>query len=193
MRFVDRSVGIALGLATLAAIVWASNAATTVHGSDLAVLRLAWSARPERIESCRQQSEEELAKVPGHMRQPVVCDGVTAHYRLTVRVAGKVVAEQDLHGGGLRQDRRLYVFHEVPLNPGEASIDVRFDRLDPDPPPVAAAPGRVAGRQGAGEAVPPHLSFAQRLRIRPREVVLVTYAPERRALVAVQDSSAAVQ
>ena len=29
MRFVDRSVGIALGLATMAAIVWASNAATT--------------------------------------------------------------------------------------------------------------------------------------------------------------------
>jgi hypothetical protein len=199
VTFLDRGFGVALALAAMAAMVWLSNAPITVHGSEQAVLRLAWSARPERIESCRQQSQEELTRLPAHMRQPVVCEGTTAEYRLTVLHGGKVVAEQPVRGGGLRQDRSLYVFHEVPLDPGDATIEVQFDRLGPDPAP--ATPGERSNetteqasgdrRQPRGEAVPPHLSFQQRLRIRPREVILVTYSPERRALVAIQDAAAA--
>ena len=60
MTIADRAAGAALGLAAMVALVWGANAPITVHGSDQAILRLAWSARPERIESCRQQSEEEL-------------------------------------------------------------------------------------------------------------------------------------
>ena len=99
-----------------------------------------------------------------------------------------------MRGGGLRQDRSLYVFHEVPLEPGDAAIEVRFDRLGPDAAAwrLCGEPQRMASRGAEarpprGETVPPHLSFQQRLRVRPREVILVTYSPERRALVAVDE------
>jgi hypothetical protein len=202
MTLTARAAGAGLGLAVLAAVIWGANAPMTVHGSDQAILRLAWSVRPERLESCRQQSEDELARLPTHMRQPVVCEGRSAQYRLTVRHEGRVVAEQVVHGGGLRQDRRIYVFHELPLPPGDGSIEVRFDRLDSDSPRVPPPEkdqdhdktgdkddrqGRAANRRAGGETVPAHMVFAQRLRVEPREVILVTYAPEQRALVGIQD------
>ena len=195
MTLVDRALAAAFGAAAMAAISWGSAAPLMVHGSEQGMLRLAWSARPERIENCRQLSEEELAKQPLHMRQPVVCEGASAQYRLTVRSGDTIITEQIVRGGGLRQDRRLYVFHEVPLDPGEVSLDVRFDRLDSGSPQVA--PGSQARRPAepsqtpeapGSETVPPNLSFVQRLHVRPRAVVLVTYSPERRALIAVQDA-----
>jgi hypothetical protein len=205
MTIVDRAAGAALGLAATAAIVWGANAPITVHGSDQAILRLAWSARPERIESCRQLSEEELARLPAHMRQPVVCEGASAQYRLTVRHEGRVVADEIVHGGGLRQDRRLYVFHELPLDPGKGSIEVRFDRIDSDAERVTPpekrhdepgetenkhdGQGQGANRQAGGETVPPHMVFAQRLHVQPREVILITYSPEHRALAGIQGSA----
>ncbi len=201
MNFLNRGLGVALGLAAMAAIVWLSNVDVTVHGSEHGVLRLAWSARPERVENCRQQSGEELARLPAHMRQPVVCEGATAEYRLTVVYGGLAVADELVRGGGLRQDRSLYVFQEVPLKPGDAAIEVRFDRLGPVAPPAASAesrnemaePGSGGRRPPRGETVPPHLSFQQRLRVRPREVILVAYSPERRALVAVRESPPAAR
>jgi hypothetical protein len=190
MTLPNRILGAALAVALMAALVWLSNAPITLHGSEQAVLRLAWSARPERIENCRQQSREELARLPAHMREPVVCEGATAEYRLRVSAGGQTVVDQLVRGGGLRQDRGLYVFHEVPLDPGDATIDVRFDRLGPDTPsrdsPDRTETADTTRRQPRGEAVPPHLSFQQRLHVKPREVILVTYSPERRTLVAVR-------
>ena len=123
----------------MAGLVWASNAPMTTNPSPDARLRLAWSARPERIEKCRQQSEEELARLPAHMRQAVACEGTTAEYRLQVRIDGALVADRVVHGGGLRRDRRLYVLEEVVLPAAEAAVDVRFDRVDPSEPGAAAA------------------------------------------------------
>jgi hypothetical protein len=180
MMILRRAAGVALGLGALAAIVKGAYIPMTLHLSDQGLLRLAWSARPERIERCRRQSEEELARLPAHMRQPVLCEGASAQYRLTVRDDGRLVAEQVVHGGGLRQDRRLYVFQELPLDPGDRRIEVRFDRLDSEG-------ADSVNRQSGGETVPAHLAFDQRVRVRPREVILVTYSPERQALVGIQD------
>ena len=180
MTILRRAMGVALGFAAMAVIVRGAYVPMTLRGSDQATLRLAWSARPERIERCRQQSEEELARLPAHMRQPVVCEGASAQYRLTVRDDGRLVAERVVHGGGLRQDRRLYIFQELPLAPGDRRIEVRFDRLDSE--------GTDTGnRQSGGETIPAYLAFDQRVRVRPRQVILVTYSPERQALVGIQD------
>jgi len=201
MTPLDRGLGAALAVAAMAGLVWASSAPMTSHGSPDALLRLAWSARPERIETCRQQSDEELARLPQHMRQAVVCDGATAAYRLEVRYNGAVIGERVVRGGGLRQDRRLYVFEEFPLPAGEAAIAVRFERLDSGTPAVAAPENhpeatrreREANQQQRGEAVPARSSLEQRLRFSTRKVILVTYDPERRALVAVQDAPRAAR
>lgn len=188
MTRLDRILGAALAAVLMAGLVWASNAPVTAHRSSDSILRLAWSARPERIEDCRQRSPEELAQLPQHMRQPIVCEGTTAEYRLEVRIDGRLVADRAVHGGGLRRDRRLYVFEEVMLPPGEAVIDVRFDRIQagqPGTPGVdrAAAPPAQQPTPAQRGEVPAHLSVAERLRFAPREVTLVTYDSDRRSLV----------
>ena len=201
MTLLNRIAGLVTAAAVMAGLLWASNAPMTAHGSDAAVLRLAWSARPERIEECRQRSDEELANLPQHMRQPLACEGTTAEYRLRVRIDGSLVTDRIVHGGGLRRDRRLYVFEEVALPPGEAEIDIRFDRVEsaqPANPADAADDGRLEHHEsvppgGRGEFVPPDLSLERRVRVVLREVLLVTYSSERRALIAVQKPTAGVR
>jgi hypothetical protein len=123
-----------LGAAFLLAL--ASAAPFRLNPLPDARLRVAFSARPERIESCRTLSAEELANVPQHMRQAVVCEGKAASYRLEVRRDDSLVASALLHGGGLRHDRRLYLLRELSVPSGRSTIDVRLVRTDT----VAAKP-----------------------------------------------------
>ena len=187
MRLASRVPGVVCGAAVVAVMTVAANTPLTIYTPDQALLRLAWSARPERIERCRQQTAAELARLPVHMRQPVVCEGATARYRLTVVIDGTPVTERVLRAGGLRHDRRLYVVEEIPLRPGVADIEVRFDRDDDG---ASARPGAPSASPLAG-AVPPRLSLREQVRVAPREVVLITYGPERRALISRQGSMSA--
>ena len=174
----------------------------------VAVLRLAWAARPERIEDCRPQREEELAKLPAHMRQAVVCTGTTAVYRLEVRREGAVIADQIVRGGGLQHDRPLYVFRDIWLPPGDAAIAVRLVRVDAVSEPTATSTPAPADSprdhhstamaddrrrredeeriHRQEEAIPSLLSLDRRFHFMPRGVILVTYDAERRELVAVE-------
>ena len=217
MRSIDRALGVGAALAATMALVWGSTIRMTPHASRDGVLRLAWTARPERVEDCRSQSEEALEKLPPHMRQAVVCEGTTASYRLQVRRAGTLILDQVVRGGGLRHDRPLYVFRDIPLPPGEVDVAVRFDRIDPK---SAAAPRARASasdedrsrhddaagdiraidperrrREGEerlrelGEAAPASLSLERRFRFDPREVILVSYDAGRRELVVIDEPS----
>jgi hypothetical protein len=191
MTTLDRILGAFLAAAALVFIVWASNARMAAHASPDALLRLAWSARPERIEDCRERSEEELARLPQHMRQPIVCEGATAEYRLQVRVDGTLAVDRVLHGGGLRRDRRLYVLEEVAVPAGDATVDISFDRIDTGTPSVGVDGSRRQSTLAQGQAplpqngatVPVHLLLRRRLRFSSREVILVTYDSDRRELI----------
>jgi hypothetical protein len=118
------TAGAALALALVSAAPFRVNAAPDAQ------LRVAFSARPERIEKCRTLSADELANVPQHMRQAIVCEGTTATYRLEVRRDDSLLARALLHGGGLRHDRRLYVLRELRVPRGPSTIDVRLVRTD---------------------------------------------------------------
>ena len=162
----------------MAGVVAASHAPLSPHVPGAAKLRLAWSARPERIEHCRAQSEEDLERLPPHMRQAVVCEGVTARYRLRARRDGRLVADRVVSAGGLRQDRRLYVLEEIPIEAGEALIEVEFERIDSP----SASTSEDADRRG--DAVPARLTLTEHRRVEPHTVLLVTYDADRRTLVA---------
>jgi hypothetical protein len=204
----NRLIGFAAALAATVALASASSVRMTAHASQDSVLRLAWSARPERVEDCRTQSDEALAKLPPHMRQAVVCEGTTASYRLLVLREGAAVLDQIVRGGGLRHDRALYVFRDVPVPAGESRISVRFDRVDAATTPASEQPGselteRGYGTRGMGidparrqreaderirqrgEAVPRSLSIDRSLRFIAHQVILVTYDPEGRTLLTV--------
>ena len=220
MRITVRALGIALAAAGLLGMAWASRAPLRValEGRDAggsAVVRISLGARPERIESCRTQTDEELAKLAPQMRQRVVCEGVTARYQLEVRRDGALLFSQVVRGGGLRRDRQLYVSRELAVPAGNASFSVRLARIDT----VAARNEKdeernqqgdkdekrkeermgeqdiMAGR-GAREAeerrrrreesVPAELGLTIDASLEPREVLLVTYDAELRTLRAVR-------
>jgi len=211
----DRALGIVAALAATMGIAWASNVRVTPYASHDGVLRLAWTARPERVEDCRPQSEEALAKLPPHMRQALICEGTTASYRLEVRREGSVIVDQIVRGGGLRHDRSLYVFRDIPMPPGEADISVRFARIDPTTtsmsgerahagtPDEESKPADASRETNAidperrrregeerfrqrGEAAPAKLSIDRRFSFVPHGVILVTYDAERRELLAIE-------
>jgi len=106
------------------------------HGADAAAVRLSWVARPERIEQCRELSAEELAQRPAHMRQARECSGASATYRLSLAVDGVAHEERVLQGGGLRNDRAIFVLDEFAVPPGERHIAIRFSRVEPSEAPM---------------------------------------------------------
>lgn len=197
---------VAAGVAT-ALVLWliarASAAPVPFQDGAAARLRLSWSARPERIEVCRTVSAEELAQRAEHMRQRVECVGRFATYTLRVESDAVVVAETVVHGGGMRHDRPLYVLREYDVAPGFHRLRVSFTRRektndDDDDATFAktssteADTGIFAGRarREAVEherrelaAIPSHLKLDTTLAFAPRQVMIVTFAPERRALV----------
>lgn len=206
MSALARATGVVLAAALALAMGWASDTRMTASSAPDALLRLSWDARPERVETCRRQSDEELAKVLPQMRQRVVCEGTTARYRLDVRRGGALIASQDVRGGGLRHDRQLYVFREIPVPAGPSTLSVRFVRLDSvaadreanrepadsgDALTSGIAPDRARRetderRRRREEAVPSSLTLDTTVALGAREVLLVTYNPDERRLVAVR-------
>lgn len=180
MTRVDRGVGLVVAFAVTLAIAWVSNVAMAPPRSGDALLRLSWSARPERVETCQTQSAEAQAKLPAHMRQAIICEGASAEYRLELLRNGARIADDTVRGGGLRHDRPLYVFREFPQPVGDADITVRVSRVGP----ASAAPGSApAAAAGQIPDLPQSLVFNQRLHFEPGRVILVTYDAERRELV----------
>jgi hypothetical protein len=171
--------------ATLVAVgtVWLSHVPVISSPGDTAVLRVAFRARPERIETCVEQSPEALAQLPPHMRQARICEGTTASYRLEIWRDGALVAEHRVHGGGLRQDRPLYVFHEVSMPAGAARVTVRFAREREGEDEDDRESDQTAEREDLRQAVPRELTLERELTFNPRAVVVVSYDPDRRELV----------
>ena len=117
----------------LLALSWGSIAPLKVARGNEAIVRISLGARAERIEVCRRQSDEELARLAPQMRQSVICEGTTARYRLEVRRNGELLHSQVVRGGGLRNDRPLYVSRDLPVPPGPAALSVRLARIDTIP------------------------------------------------------------
>lgn len=196
-----RTIGAVVAITGALGMAWASRAPERPYPTEQGVIRLAWSARPERLENCRRRTDEELAAIPPHMRLRVVCDGVSARYRLEVRRDGLSEIDEIVRGGGARHDRPIYVLRDLPVSPGPIRLEVRFTRIDqPRPASDTAAGGAAAGEsdtvlsgararreveereRGRREAVAPSLALDQRITIPARGVVLVTYDPARRTL-----------
>lgn len=213
MSLAVRSAGVLVAAAALLAMAWASTAPLPVHTSGDAIVRVSLGARPERIETCRTQSNEDLAKVAPQMRQRVVCEGVTARYRLEVRRDGQPLLSQVVRGGGLRHDRPLYVSRELRVPPGTASFAVYITRIDtvasendsaavvdpddagtrPDTDDATGQAGLIPGRSGREveerrrrreEAIPPELDLELSAPLAPGEVLLISYDQRTRRLVA---------
>lgn len=196
-----------LSAAVLLALAWVSIAPLEVALGDGAILRVSLGARPERIEVCQRQTDEELARLAPQMRQSVICEGTTARYRLEVRRNGELLDSQVVRGGGLRHDRPLYVSRDLPVPAGPAVFAVRLARIDTirveqqadssdedDDDDADDGDGGVdraqrevdERRRRREEAIPAELAIDLDVTLEPREVVLVSYDQRSRRLISVR-------
>lgn len=186
-RTMRHVAGGAVGIIVAAALAMCSHVPVTAHASSDAMLRLSWTARPERIEHCRTLSEAELATVPAHMRQAVECESITARYRIEVRRNGQLIAADDLRGGGLRHDRALYHHRELPVPSGPARFDVRVTRTEPAADVTdATQPVDSARTRRRADEIPHTLELTESVTLAPREVMLIVYDRTARRLRAVR-------
>jgi hypothetical protein len=144
-----------------------------------AIVRLAWRARGEQVRDCRRLSPEELQELPLHMRQEEVCEGRLLPYRLVVALDSVSLVDRLVHGAGAREDRPLYVFQDLIVEPGRHRLSVRFT-LEA----LSAQHENDQDREDAALfATPPRLALDTTLTLGARRVLLVTYDEERERLV----------
>ena len=207
MTTLQRIVALTVGAIVTSALVALSRVPVPVHRSSDALLRVAMSARPERIERCRTVSDAELANTPAHMRQKSICEGAAAAYLLEVSRNGQLLSTDTVRGGGLRNDRQLYVLADFVVPSGSSDIEVRFSRIDSTASDSGARTrdddrddgartrdrdaadrsddddrDRTARARRAADAVPHALLFRESVTLVPREIFLVTYDRDARRL-----------
>ena len=201
-------VGALLAVAAMAGTVALSRAPYATGQGDVALLRLSWSGRPQRIERCRELSDAELAERPAHMRRRLECEGRSARYAVRVAVDGRTAALDTVTGGGLRGDRAIHMLREFPVAPGARALAVTIERIeaieedveeaedaedaedveDEEPgsgPGDRAARERAERRRERQEALPARLELTRSVTLEARSVAMVTYDPSGRRLLLV--------
>lgn len=172
MRRASRvAIGAALAVAAVVAMGGLSRLQHTAE-PERAELRLAWRTAVPRVVECREPTEEELRELPVHMRQDEICEGRAVRYRLEVRVDGELRHASTEGAAGVRGDRPLHVFEELPLEPGTRHVRIVFERAD------GTEPG--AGDDGSA---PARVVLDRRFHLGVRDVLLVTYDAGERQLV----------
>jgi hypothetical protein len=190
-------------LAVALRYVTAAPLGTRTAGEEVAQVRLSLSARPERIERCRELSDDELAKLPAHMRLRTQCEGFSARYLLRVSVGEREVTHDTVRGGGLRHDRRLHVFQEHLVSSGRQRLMVEVTMLDEGRAPSEADTAGASAGFGAdtllggraerereertrrvAEAMPRRLVLDTLMNLATRGVVLITFDNDTRRLTA---------
>lgn len=187
-RRVPRAVGLALAVGSLALLATLSGWRYHAHAGELSLLRVAFSARPERIERCREVSEAELAERPLHMRQRIACVGQSATYRLRVELDSQTITDRALRGGGMRHDRPVSLLLERPVPPGPHLLMVQLERIEAADSNTAALIDST--RRSRQPPLPASLGLMESLSFSAGRVVLVTYDIEQRRLVLRTQSAA---
>jgi hypothetical protein len=178
-RFLRLAGGAIVVISVLAVVRLLSFTPYTAERDIGAIVRLAWRARGEQVRDCRRLSPEELQQLPLHMRQEEVCEGRLLPYRLVVALDSVSLVDRLVHGAGAREDRPLYVFQDLIVEPGRHRLSVRFTLEAPS----AQHEGEQDREDAALPATPPRLALDTTLTLGARRVLLVTYDEERERLV----------
>src|SRR5688572_30286623 len=126
MKAVRMLLCTALLLLPIAAL---SRAPWTPPGAHDAVLRFSWRMGVSGERTCRARTQQELDRLPVHMRTPAICTVTAASYLLVTQLDDAVADTTPLLRGGVKGDRPLFVLQERTLQPGERSVSVAILRV----------------------------------------------------------------
>ncbi|MBK7907317.1 MAG: hypothetical protein IPJ78_12220 [Gemmatimonadetes bacterium] len=168
-----RWLSVPVTLAAAAALAALSGVPVRWYPDAAAELRLSWSARPERLEVCRERTDAELAERPAHMRQRMECEGRSATYALTVLVDDDTLEGSVIQGSGMRQDRPVHLLRRHPVGEGTHRVRVRLVRREER----TEEERRERREHGARvlESLPPRAELDTVVSFQRAAAVLVTY------------------
>lgn len=138
------------GLFALAVGVFAHWPPYHPIGADQAVIKISVSRLGQPVGECRRLSDEELAKLPPNMRDPVQCPRERSPLSMEVQVGGAAVLNRVVQPTGLSRDGAASIYERLVVPAGKQQIDVRFsDDVRPGAPTyhraasIDLAPGQV--------------------------------------------------
>lgn len=145
-----------------------------VQGEANSGIRLAWKTEQARIRHCRQPTEQELARLPLHMRQREICDELHLDYELRLELDGAPLEKRTVRPAGIRRTRPLAVERTFYLPAGRHELTLRFfPRWEGElPAEIASSPEFLALPRIELERVP--------VELQPGRILLVTLDAEGR-------------
>ena len=126
---------------------------------DQGLLRMSFKHPGQVLADCRRRTPEELAKVPANMRQEMDCARARSGVRVRLTLDGDVVLDRAYPPAGLSRDGAASGYWRLPIRAGEHRFRVQFSEDE-----------READFAFERE---------QRIAVRPGQVVLVDFAPDR--------------
>ena len=119
----------ALNYAVFMLLVWYFSAAPpyTQLEPDQAVITVAFAHAGERIEECRQLSQEELAKLPPNMRAPMDCPRERSPVTVQLLLDGKLLIEEVANAPGLYNDLGVDVYRTAKVPVGEHTLAIQMN------------------------------------------------------------------
>ncbi len=128
------AIGVGVLLAGLSAFVtWAASDAPYRGPSQTPELYVSFSHLGEPLEEARRLTDEELERLPVHMRAETGSGGSRAPVRLRLSIDGDVLLEREYRPRGLRRDGPSTALENLELPEGTYRVHVRInDTADPD-------------------------------------------------------------
>ena len=158
LSVIATSIGLALIVAGLTRVPAAPS-----PGSGL--LRLSIRLVGQSEKTCQTPTSEELAKIPKHMRAAEICTYRALTYQLKLNIDGKEYLNEQVHPGGFKRDRPIYVSREIEIEAGEHEIGFSLEPLESTNPEVV------------------RLDLRKRVEFKPGRVALIHYSPNEKKAV----------
>ncbi|MCB0351732.1 MAG: hydrogenase iron-sulfur subunit, partial [Bdellovibrionales bacterium] len=153
-------------LGGLAIVYFIFNVSHLSMKSDMqsAILRLSWRLTGQFIQTCQTRTQEELMKLPAHMRTPELCERKPVSFKLLLYVDNELIIDKIVQPGGFRHDRPIYVEHDIDLPAGLHQVKVSFLPIEKE----------------ATEAT--RLELSSDIMIPKREIALIYIEPDKKEL-----------
>ncbi|MCK9514791.1 MAG: hypothetical protein WCZ18_00030 [Ottowia sp.] len=115
------------GLYGLVIAVFSQWPAYQPLAADQAQIKVSVARLGQPVGECRRLTDEELAKLPPNMRDPVQCPRERSPLTMEVDVDGHRVLDRVAQPGGLSKDGASAIYERLTVPAGEQHIHVRFN------------------------------------------------------------------
>ena len=121
-RFRPAGAALAWGLFAAASVVFTIWPRISQLAEGNAIISLTFSHAGQRVEECRERSQEELNKLPPNMRKPSDCPRERHPVQVMFRADDQVLYEQSLAPSGVWKDGESTVYYRIELPAGSHEL-----------------------------------------------------------------------